>query len=137
MSGNTRIATAIHIMTSLAFAEESMTSAELAESINTNPVVVRRMLPQLARAGLIQCASGKQGGSILARDARQISLADIYNAVSDQEYLFPIPEKKANKGCPVSCQMRGLLKNVFDQAEEAVRNRLQSVTLSDLTKGIS
>jgi len=137
MSGNTRIAVAIHIMTSLAFQEESMTSAELAKSIGTNAVVVRRMLPLLARAGLIQCASGKQGGSILARGAQNISLADIYNAVSDQEFLFPIPEKKATRGCPVSCQMRSLLKNVFDHAEDAVQSQFKSVSLSDLTKGIS
>lgn len=136
MSGNTRIAVAIHIMTSLAFAEESMTSSELAGSVNTNAVVVRRLLPLLARAGLIQCASGKSGGAMLARDADKISLADIYNAVSSEDVLFPIPEKRANRGCPVSCQMRSLLKEVFDQAENAVQDRFKTVMLSQLAQGI-
>jgi Rrf2 family protein len=136
MSGNTRIAVAIHIMTSLAFAEGSMTSAELAKSINTNAVVVRRLLVLLAKAGLIECTSGKSGGSILAREPENINLADIYNAIAPEESLFAIPEKSANRGCPVSCKMKGLLSKVFDQAEDAVRSQLKNVKLSDLAKNI-
>jgi Rrf2 family protein len=136
MSGNTRIAVAIHIMTSLAFAKESRTSVQLAKSINTNAVVVRRLLVLLAQAGLIECTSGKSGGSVLAKKPENISLADIYNAIAPEESLFAIPEKTANRGCPVSCKMKGLLTQVFDQAEEAVRSRLKSVRLSDLAKNI-
>jgi Rrf2 family protein len=137
MSGNTRIAVAIHVMTSLAFAEGSMTSTELAKSINTNAVVVRRLLVLLAKAGLIECTAGKSGGSVLARKPENISLADIYNAIAQEESLFAIPEKSANRGCPVSCKMKGLLSKVFNQAEDAVRNQLEGVRLSDLAKNIS
>jgi Rrf2 family protein len=137
MSGNTRIAVAIHIMTSLACAGESMTSAELAKSINTNAVVVRRLLCLLAKAGLIECTAGKSGGSVLSRKAENISLADIYNAIAPEESLFAIPEKSANRSCAVSCKMKGLLTKVFGQAEDAVRNQLENVRLSDLAKNIS
>jgi Rrf2 family protein len=137
MSGNTRVAVAIHIMTALAFSKDSMSSVELAKSINTNAVVVRRLLIHLARAGLIQCSIGKAGGSTLARDASEITLADIYNAVNDRESLFSIPEKKKNRGCPVSCKMQGLLVEIFDQAEAAVQHRFNSVILSDLVKQIN
>jgi Rrf2 family protein len=137
MGGNTRIAVAIHIMTALACARESMTSAKLASSIGTNPVVVRRLLVLLARAGLITCTTGKSGGSILARDMKKISLADIYAAVTDQDSLFAIPGKHPNKNCRVSCQMQRLLKGVFEEAESAVQRQLRTVMLSDFSKEIS
>lgn len=137
MSGNTRVAVAIHIMTALAFSKKSMTSVELAKSISTNAVVVRRLLIHLARAGLIQCAMGKLGGSSLARDPSKITLADIYNAVNEHESLLTIPEKRKNKGCPVSCKMQGLLKDIFDQAESAVQHRFSLVNLSDLVSQIN
>jgi Rrf2 family protein len=137
MGGNTRMAVAIHIMTALACSKESMTSTQLAGSIGTNPVVVRRLLILLGRAGLIRCTSGKTGGSTLARDMRKISLADIYDAVAEQESLFPIPEKNPNRGCRVSCRMQGLLKTVFGQAESALQSQLKTVMLSDFAKEIS
>jgi Rrf2 family protein len=136
MSSNTRIAVAIHIMTSLAFSKESMTSEELARSINTNAVVVRRLLLLLARGGLIECTAGKAGGSVLAKKPKDISLADIYSAIAPEEALFSIPEKDPNRACIVSCKMRGLLTDVFNQAEDAVQQSLKKVLLSDLTKNI-
>lgn len=50
MAGNTRLATAIHVAGMLSFAAEMpMTSEAIANSCNTNPVVIRRIIGLLTR----------------------------------------------------------------------------------------
>ena len=72
---------AVHLMTALVYLHEKSSSGLLSKSVNTNPVVIRRLLGELNRAGLIRAVRGKQGGFMLARDAKKISLLDIYRAV--------------------------------------------------------
>src|SRR4051812_50067545 len=74
----TRFAVAIHILLLLACnrAEGKATSEYLARSVNTNPVVVRRITGQLARAGLLRVRRGP-GGSELGRPPRPISPARV------------------------------------------------------------
>src|SRR5690349_523482 len=82
MAANLRFPVAVHIITALAYRDgESATSQQLAKSICTNPVVVRRLLSKLHQAGLIHCYPGKTGGCRLARSAEKITLFDVYTAV--------------------------------------------------------
>src|SRR5437867_10727690 len=76
---NSRFAVAVHVLTLMAWAdEEPLKSEQVAESVNTNPVVIRRMLCELAEAKLVVSQTGAMGGSKLARPAHQITLLDIY-----------------------------------------------------------
>ena len=55
-------------MTALAFSPgEVIGSQTLAASVNTNPVVVRRLLLALRRARLIETFTGKHGGARLRK----------------------------------------------------------------------
>ncbi|HEX8852924.1 MAG TPA: Rrf2 family transcriptional regulator, partial [Pyrinomonadaceae bacterium] len=82
MSANSRFAVAVHALTLLAWAgEEPVKSEYLACSVNTNPVVIRRILCALARAGLVTSQTGASGGSRLARPAAEITLREVYRAV--------------------------------------------------------
>src|SRR4051812_22482165 len=112
MAANSRFSVAIHVMTALAYRGSRATSHTLAQSVNTNAVVVRRLLSQLRRAGLVACQSGKSGGCYLARRPEQITLQDVYEAV-EAGGPFVIPDKAENKSCQVSCQMKQILGNVF------------------------
>ena len=79
---NQQFTFAVHIMTALAFSPgQVIGSRTLTASVNTNPVVVRRLLLALRRAGLIETFAGKHGGARLRKGAGDISLVDIYNAV--------------------------------------------------------
>ena len=65
---NQQFTFAVHIMTALAFSpEEVIGSQTLAASVNTNPVVVRRLLLALRRARLIETFTGKHGGARLRK----------------------------------------------------------------------
>jgi Rrf2 family protein len=136
MAVNTRFAVAVHIATALAYqSEESRTSDELAKSVNTNPVVVRRVLCALAKAGLIDVKEGKSGGSVLSKRPSEITLADIYRAV-EPDPVFGVPEKDVNRSCPVSCKMQKLMNGVLLRVERSLSETLKKTRLSDLLKEI-
>jgi Rrf2 family protein len=82
MAINTQFPIAVHIMAGLAFeCDKDITSGSLATSVNTSPSFVRRTLAKLSKAGLVETATGKAGSCWLAKDAKTISLLDIYEAV--------------------------------------------------------
>lgn len=134
-----RFSVSVHIMTSLAFHKgEKMTSDQLADSIRTNPTVVRRLLAKLSEAGLLDSFKGKAGGVILNKSPKEITLRDIYMAtVEDKKLLCNPPEKEPAKGCAVSCSMKKILSDVVDGFEEHSLSYLSKIRLSDLTSKIS
>jgi len=132
MSGNSRFAVAVHVMTSLAYHDgELLSSPLLAKSVRTNPVVIRRLMAQLRRAGLVEARAGKSGGVRLGRSAATITLLDIYRAVEGGS-PFVLPDKPENKSCSVSCAMKPLLSAVLAEADRAMARSLEKVRLSDL-----
>jgi Rrf2 family protein len=136
MAANSRLSVSIHVMTALAYkGNEGATSEWLAKSACTNPVVVRRLLSQLRQAGLIICQSGKSGGCHVARSPEQITLFDIYKAI-EASGPFVIPDKPENKECRVSCNMKQILQDVFNQTQEAIAQSLKRITLAELLKSV-
>jgi Rrf2 family protein len=132
MAANTRFAVAVHLLVALAFVGElGGTSEELARSVNTNPVVVRRLLGALAKAGLVTGRGGRSGGYVLARAAGKISLELVFRAV-EPDGLLAVHENPANRACQVSCQIKGILGGVFDGAQKAFEQRLRRTSVADL-----
>lgn len=131
MAANSRFAMATHIMTALALENGKLNSGYLAESLNTNPVVVRRILSELQKAGLLTTEAGRSGGARLARKASAITLYDVYAAV-DVGDLFAYNPNDPNKQCPLSCKMRSVLSPVFDAANLALADKLKNIKLSAL-----
>src|ERR1700737_1929292 len=103
MAANSRLAVGLHVLTVLAFrAPEVLHSDDIAFSVRTNPVVIRRVLSQLARAGLVKSTRGKTGGFALRLDPRKITAYDVYRAL-EPSGLFAQHAQRAQRGCAVSC----------------------------------
>jgi Rrf2 family protein len=123
---------AVHVLAVLAYNEgDRVTSADLAGSINTNPVVVRRLLLALQRANLVETCKGAGSGSRLSRSPKRINMADIYRAVEAAE-SFASPSRKPNDDCPVGHCIRDTLEKVFDSAQSALERDLEKTSLSDV-----
>ena len=122
-------------MTMLAFAGEKLDSQKLAASVNTNPVVVRRLLQALRRAGLVTTAAGRHGGSRLSRSPARISLLEIYDAVEPRP-VIAINRRKAARSCVVSCNMKEIMSCVAEGAEDAVRRHLRAIKLQQLLRKV-
>jgi len=123
---------AVHVLAVLAYQEgDRVTSAGLAGSINTNPVIIRRLLLALQKAGLVDTCRGAGSGSRLSRSPKRINLAEIYRAVEDCE-SFATPSKKPNNACPVGHCILEELDNIFTSAQAAMERDLAKTTLADV-----
>lgn len=125
---------AVHVLAVLAYKDgDPVTSALLAGSVNTNPVIIRRLLLSLKEAKLIETRKGVGAGSRLSRSAQRINLAQIYRAVEGCE-PFTAPSRKPNRGCPVGNCIRDTLARVFTSAENALERDLEKTTLADVVR---
>lgn len=132
MVANSRFAVAVHLLVALAHhGAEGATSEQLAHSVTTNPVVVRRLIGQLSKAGLVHGRGGRSGGYSLARPAQRITLEQVFRAV-EPEGVLALHDNPANKACFVSCQIKELLGSVFADAQKALEARLKRTSVADL-----
>ncbi len=134
----TRFAVAIHILLLLACQRRDgpATSQYLAESVNTNPVVVRRITGQLARAGLVRVRRGP-GGAELTRAAEAITLADVWRAMNAGRAGAVLPVHACpNMACPVGKEVHAVLGQAFATVERAMLDALGRTTLAGLMTGL-
>jgi Rrf2 family protein len=128
---------AVHVLSVLAYKDgERVTSGFLASSVNTNPVVIRRLLSALQRAGLVETRKGVGSGSRLGQPPAKISLADIYRAVEAGQGLA-MPPKKPNSQCPVGSCIQRTLSDVFSSVEDAVLKNLKKMTLGTVLEHVN
>ncbi|MGH7993311.1 MAG: Rrf2 family transcriptional regulator [Limisphaerales bacterium] len=136
MAVNTQFSIAVHLLAGLAYrAGQDTTSSQLATSVNTSPSFVRRTLAKLSRAGLVETATGKAGACWLARDARAISLRDIYEAV-DAPKAFSIHHYTEQKACPVSCHIKDALEKALEKTQLAMEASLDDITLAQIVSQV-
>jgi len=139
MQIGTRFSVAIHILLCVEVFKDDykVTSDFIAGSVNTNPVVIRKIMGLLRDAGLIEVAAGT-GGIKLTRPAARISLLDIFRAADPvkESELFKIHEDTA-PGCPVGGNIAELLGGYFAGAQEAMEAELGKATLAELLGDLS
>jgi Rrf2 family protein len=128
-----RFAFAVHVMAVLANEDRCASSASLAETVNTNPVVIRRLLIDLQSAGLIRTARGPQGGAILAKPAKSISLWQIHSAVESRE-MFGQHPNPPSPDCPVGQGIAKVLGYVERRANRSFSRELQMISLADVVR---
>jgi Rrf2 family protein len=132
MAINTQFPIAVHLMAALGYhCGEGITSSMLAASVNTSPSFVRRVLAKLSKAGLVETATGKAGACWLARDPRQISLLDIYEAV-DPPKAFSIHHYSEQKSCAVSCHIKAALDKALAKTQTAMEGSLREISLKQI-----
>lgn len=134
---NTRFAVAVHVLTFLQTQKgEPATSELIAGSVNTNPSLIRRLLSQLARAGLTTSQMGTGGGALLARPADTITLLDVYRAVDEDREVIPM-HASPNPRCPVGRNIQAVLETRIDAAERALRQELAGTTVAMLASDVN
>lgn len=136
MTISSRFAVAAHILSLLdMFKDSRLTSEMIAGSVNTNPVVIRRIMGMLNKAGLVRTSAGVAGAK-LARPMSEITLLDVYRAVrGEQEGLFAMHENP-NPECPVGRNIQGALETAFRRAQAAMEGELAKVTMADISLDI-
>ena len=132
MTGNSRFAVSVHILAYLAYRRgAAVPSAEIASSVDTNPVVIRRLLSALVKARLVRTQKGANGGFALASTPENISLLSIYRAV-EPEPSHGLHRFAPNHKCPVGAKIEAILHGVFFKAQASMEAELARVSLADI-----
>lgn len=138
MQISSRFTIAIHILSCIDMFEKDrkVTSDFLADSVEVNPVIIRKILGQLKSAGLINVQRGS-GGAAIAKPLDEITLLDIYKAVECVENgeLFHFHEKP-NIECPVGRNIHNVLDERLKQIQDAMERKMASITLADVKKDL-
>jgi len=114
---------------------EGLTSSHLAASVNTSPSFVRRTLAKLSKAGLIETTTGKGGACRLAREAKSVSLLDIYRAV-DAPKVFAIHDYSEQKQCYVSCHIKSALEKAQARTQKVMETGLSEISLAQIVSDV-
>src|SRR5262245_13430968 len=137
MAANSRLTIAVHALAWMALAQQRgldlLTSDQVAASVNTNPVIIRRSLGDLCRASLVDVRHGAGAGWSLARAPENITLLDVYEAV-EHEPLFGMHRTEPNMECPVGRGIRPALGNVYRGVEQALRCELRRTSIADVLR---
>jgi Rrf2 family protein len=132
MTGNSRFAVSVHILAYLAFRQgAAVPSAEIAASVDTNPVVIRRLLAAFVKARLVAAQKGVTGGFMLAKSPENVSLRDIYHAVEPNP-LHGMKRFNPNHRCPVGARIEHILEGVFGKAQAAMEAQLAQVSIAEV-----
>ena len=136
MSVNSRMTVAIHVLSYLGLAarrrlDPMVTSDEIAASVNTNPVVIRRLLGQLQKGGMVTSHRGANAGWTLARSTDAITLLDVHRAV-EQGPLFGLHASTPNPKCPIGRGIQPALRRVYRELEERLRRQLAETTVEQV-----
>jgi len=132
MAANSLLAGAVQALCVIAWrGAEGANSELLAKSLNTNPVVVRRLLKALERGGLVSLRPGRHGGVELVRSPADITLNDVYRAVEPNSEVFALRERR-NPNCPVQKAMSRALPPLFRAADDAVADVLRTTSLATI-----
>jgi DNA-binding IscR family transcriptional regulator len=132
MKISTRFSDAIHLLAFIQIyaGKIPLTSANIASSIETSPVMVRQLMSQLRQAGLLQTTHGTPAPK-LTRPAQDISLLDIYLAVEQDKPLFHV-DHKTNPQCIVGGNIQSTLEQFYEEAEISAKAKLNQIKLADV-----
>ena len=132
MKKDSRLSGVLHVLLHMAEADGPATSETLARAMQTNPVVVRRLMSGLRDAGLVESAKGHGGGWALCLPLDAVSLADIYAALGSPG-LFAMGHRDEHPACLVEQSVNAALSAVYLEAEALLMKRLEKVTLAALS----
>jgi Rrf2 family protein len=134
MNLDQRFAVSIHVLTLLAASSGPLTSSQIAASVDTHPVVIRRIMANLRQHRMVESRPGARGGWRLLLPPQEISLCQVYHTI-EQEGLLGL-HNHPNPHCVIGGQIIPTLERVFASAQSALEEALCQVTIQDILEDV-
>ncbi|MFO0728502.1 MAG: Rrf2 family transcriptional regulator [Myxococcota bacterium] len=131
MRRDSRLSGVLHVLLHMAQHNGPLTSERLAKAMDTNPVVIRRVMAGLRARGYVRSGKGHGGGWVLSCEPAEVTLRDIYDALGSPS-LLAIGNRTASPECLVEQAVNAALGESFAAAEALLLARLGEVTLRAL-----
>lgn len=130
-----KLSDAVHIMAYIEICRgQTLSSGEIAKSINSNPSLVRRLMMYLTRSGLLITQKGIAQPT-LAKDSAKISLFNIYSAIIDEHNLLHVDDK-TNPNCIVGGNIQRVLEVEYAKVQIAAEAEMKKISLKKIIDGI-
>lgn len=129
---NSRFSIAVHTLALLARSNDQPLKSEvIARLVKTNPVVIRRLLSELARANLVVSQAGATGGTKLARKPEDVLLVEVYRTVADKQ-IFALPRKSPDYECEIGRSIEAVMVQIQNKFDRAIEENLGKITLAEV-----
>ncbi len=132
---DTRLSRLLHVLLHMADTDEPMTSQDIAGMLESNAVVVRRIMAGLREAGYVTAGRGHGGGWRLARPTDRMTLLDIYRSLDDPE-LFAFGLSNPAPDCLVEQSVNATMRTALAEARDTLLARFAEIRLSDIERDV-
>lgn len=118
MKRDSRLSGVLHVLLHMSAHSDPVTSEMLAKMMDTNPVVIRRIMAGLKKQGYVQSEKGHGGGWTLVCDLSKVTLRDIYAALGSPSLLAignrpRLPAASSSKPLMPPSNRRFTMRRVF------------------------
>ncbi|MDO4290492.1 MAG: Rrf2 family transcriptional regulator [Eggerthellaceae bacterium] len=132
MKYSTRLSDAVHVLVLIYLNQDNggISSAEIAESVHSNPALIRQIMAELKAAELIESARGKAKPRLAAEPAR-ITLLNVYRAMEGRKPLLHI-DTHINPACEAGTNIQYALGDFYARVQDVAERELDGITLADV-----
>jgi Rrf2 family protein len=108
-------------------------SVEIANYLQSEATLMRRILAVLAREGFLETREGRDGGYRLKKAPESISLVDVYSAFQVSSPLcFGIKDSAGTH--PFGIEMKEVFSDITAEMDRSLREVLSRYTIADLVR---
>ena len=136
MRADFRLARMLHVLVHLHGRKGVASSEEIAGMLDTNPVLVRRMMAGLRNAGYVSSTAGRSGGWMLTADPDQVTVLDVYQAL-EEPVIFAIGSSVDHPGCAAERAITGVLDVALAQAAGTLLREFGAMRLSSFLPALA
>lgn len=130
-----KLSDAVHVLSYVEiYKDGDLSSNAIADSIESNPSLVRRLMSSLVQGGLLETRPGSVSPK-LTRPTNQITLLDIYNAI-EIDHNFLHVDETTNPACVVGGNIQDALNDVYAKVQQDAEASMQQVKLSSIIDDI-
>lgn len=133
---NSSFSIAVHALVYLNHMERVLSSEELARNVCANPVLIRKVMSKLKKAGIVDTKGGNSGGYVFTADAEALTLERIAEAIDAHFVGSPWRSGDVDKECLISSGMGELMQNIYARLDERCRESLRGITVADIDRKI-
>ena len=133
---NSSFSIAVHALVYLNHMEKVLSSEELAQNVCTNPVLIRKVMSKLKKAGFVDTKSGNNGGYIFIANADKLTLEQVAEAIDAKFVGSPWRSGDMDKECLIASGMGEVMQNIYRQLDERCKKSLGGITVADIDRKI-
>ena len=129
---NSEFGIAVHALVFLNRKACTLSSAELARNVCTNPARIRKIMVRLKNAGLVSTKEGLDGGYHLEVRPENISLYQISEALDFKFISSSWKSGNVDMDCLIASGMGQVLDNIYEDLDALCKERLRDITINNI-----